>query len=83
MPINTVFIRDVGTPGWAWRTVVRQFWKRSLRPDHRMQLPTGAWMTRPIADHFASEAFITNADVDWGSEQQLFSLKWTSPAYSP
>ena len=74
MPINSVFIRDVGPLRWALRTAIRQFYKRILRRDHRMQLPTGEWMTLPIADHFASEAFITNADVDWGSEQLLFSL---------
>lgn len=74
MPINTVFIRDVGPLRWAGRTALRQFYKRVLRRDHRMQLPSGEWMTLPIADHFASEAFITNADVDWGSEQLLFSL---------
>jgi FkbM family methyltransferase len=39
-----------------------------------MQLPTGEWMTLPICDHFASEAFITEGDVDWGSESLLFSL---------
>ena len=74
MPINTVFIRDVGPLRWALRTALRQFYKRILHRDHRMQLPTGEWMTLPIADHFASEAFITKADVDWGSEQLLFSL---------
>ena len=74
MPINAVFIRDVGPLRWAWRTVRRQFYKRILCRDHRMRLPTGRWMRLPIVDHFASEAFITNADVDWGSEQLLFFL---------
>lgn len=74
MPINTVFIRDVGPLRWAGRTALRQFYKRVLRRDHRMRLPSGEWMTLPIADHFASEAFITKADVDWGSEQLLFSV---------
>jgi len=39
-----------------------------------MLLPSGEWMTLPIADRFASEAFITQANVDWGSEALLFSL---------
>jgi len=39
-----------------------------------MRLPTGEWMNLPIQDHFASEAFITNGDVDWGSEALLASL---------
>lgn len=72
--INTVFIRDVGLFRWVRRTVIRQFYKRILRRDHRMRLPTGEWMTLPIGDRFASEAFITEADVDWGSETLLFSL---------
>jgi len=57
MPINTVFIRDVGPLRWAWRTARRQFYKRILCRDHRMQLPSGQWKTLPIVDHFASEAF--------------------------
>jgi len=72
--INTAFIREVGPLRWAWRTVVRQYYKRIVKRDHAMQLPTGEWMTLPIQDHFASEAFIANGDVDWGSEALLASL---------
>jgi FkbM family methyltransferase len=53
---------------------VRQFYKRVLKRDHAMQLPTGEWITLPIADRFASEAFITEADVDWGSESLFASM---------
>jgi FkbM family methyltransferase len=74
MPINTVFIRDVGPLRWAWRTARRRFYQRILCRDHRMRLPTGRWMRLPIVDHFAREAFLTNADVDRGSEQLLISL---------
>jgi FkbM family methyltransferase len=74
MPINRAFIREVGLFRWMGRTAIRQFYKRIARRDHAMQLPTGEWMTLPIADHFASEAFITGGDVDWGSESLLFSL---------
>lgn len=74
MPINTAFIREVGLLRWLVRSAIRQFYKRIARRDHAMQLPTGEWMTLPIADHFASEAFITRADIDWGSESLLFSL---------
>jgi FkbM family methyltransferase len=78
-PINTAFIRtafikEVGLFRWVGRTAIRQYYKRIARHDHAMQLPTGEWMTLPIADHFASEAFITQGDVDWGSESLLFSL---------
>jgi FkbM family methyltransferase len=72
--INLAFIRDVGPLRWAWRTAIRQYYKRLAQRDHAMQLPTGEWMTLPIRDRFASEAFITNGDVDWGSEALLFSL---------
>jgi FkbM family methyltransferase len=64
----------VGPLRWAWRTAVRQYYKRIVKRDHAMQLPTGEWMNLPIQDHFASEAFITNGDVDWGSEALLASL---------
>jgi len=74
MPINVAFIRDVGPVRWAWRTAIRQYYKRVAKRDHTMQLPTGEWMTLPISDHFASEAFITRGDVDWGSEKLLFLL---------
>jgi len=39
-----------------------------------MQLPTGQWMTLPISDRFATEAFRTQGDVDWGSEALMASL---------
>jgi FkbM family methyltransferase len=38
-----------------------------------MRLPTGEWITLPLSSHFASEVFVTGADVDWGSEK-LFNL---------
>ena len=74
MPINVAFIREVGPLRWAWRTAVRQYYKRVVKRDHNMQLPTGEWMTLPIRDHFAGEAFITGGDVDWGSEKLFFLL---------
>jgi FkbM family methyltransferase len=72
--MNWAFIREVGPVRWAARTAVRQFYKRALRRDHGMRLPTGKWMNLPIGDRFASEAFITGADVDWGSEKLMASL---------
>jgi FkbM family methyltransferase len=67
-------MREVGPLRWVWRTAVRQYYKRIVKRDHAMQLPTGEWMNLPIQDHFASEAFITSCDVDWGSEALLASL---------
>lgn len=71
---NRRFIKEVGLLRWVWRTAIRQYHKRVVRRDHAMRLPTGEWMTLPICDRFASEAFITQGDVDWGSEALLFSL---------
>lgn len=59
---------------WASRTAIRQFYKRIVKRDHKMRLPTGEWITLPISDHFAGAAFVTHADVDWGSERLLASL---------
>ena len=72
--INKAFIKEVGPLRWLWRTVIRQYYKRIARRDHAMRLPTGEWMTLPISDRFATEAFITQGDVDWGSEALLVSM---------
>jgi FkbM family methyltransferase len=72
--LNIEFIREVGPFQWAFRTAIRQFYKRVLKRDQEMRLPTGEWITLPVDSHFASEAFITRANVDWGSERLLYSL---------
>jgi len=72
--MNLVFIREVGLFRFLRRKAVRQFYKRILRRDHAMRLPTGERMNLPITDLFASEAYITNGNVDWGSERLLFGL---------
>src|ERR1039458_4812003 len=74
IPINIAFIKEVGLLRWASRTAIRQFYKRIIKRDHRMRLPTGEWINLPISDRSASEAFVTNADVDWGREKLLASL---------
>jgi FkbM family methyltransferase len=72
--MNTAFIKEVGPLRWAYRTLLRQFFKRILRRDHQMRLPTGELITLPISDHSATETFITNANIDWGTEELLASL---------
>jgi len=72
--MNTAFIKEVGPLRWAYRTAIRQFHKRILGRDQRMRLPTGEIITLPISDHSATETFITNANIDWGTEALLFSL---------
>jgi len=71
IPVRSSFIREVGPLRWAVRTAIRQFYKRVAKRDQRMRLPTGEWITLPLSSHFASELFVTGADVDWGSEKLL------------
>ncbi|MGB8481674.1 MAG: FkbM family methyltransferase [Acidobacteriaceae bacterium] len=47
---------------------MRQFSKRILGKDNTIVLPTGLRMRLPRTSKFASEVFITGANVDWGSE---------------
>ena len=72
--LNSEFITDVGLFSWVSRTAQRQFYKRVLGRNHAMKLPSGEIFSLPIRSHFASEAFITNANVDWGSESLLYKL---------
>jgi len=72
--MNIAFIREVGLLKFLRRKALRQCYEGVLKRDHGMLLPTGEWMNLPIGDLFASEAYITNGDVDWGSERLLFSL---------
>lgn len=72
--INTAFIKDVGPWRWAYRVAIRQFYKRVVKQDHTMRLPTGESITLPISNHFATEAYVTRADVDWGSERLLYAM---------
>jgi FkbM family methyltransferase len=69
MPINSEFVKEVGTFRWLRRTFVRQFSKRILRKDNTIVLPTGLPMVLPRTSKFASEVFITGSNVDWGSEE--------------
>jgi FkbM family methyltransferase len=72
--MNTDFIRQVGPLKWAARTALRQFYKRVLRRDHHLRLPSGHRFLLPIASRFASEAYITGGHVDWGSEELLLAM---------
>jgi len=71
--LNIKNIIDVGPGKWFLRNLVRQYYKRVLKKAHAMMLPTGHRMLLPLDSDFASECFVANADVDWGSESLLFS----------
>ncbi|WP_374587775.1 FkbM family methyltransferase [Novosphingobium sp.] len=62
------FIRETGVKSWVWRQLQRQFHKRILRRTHFLRLPTGNRIGLPPDSSFASEVFITRANVDWGCE---------------
>jgi FkbM family methyltransferase len=66
---DTSFIREVGFSRWAGWTAKRQFAKRVLNRDLSLRLPTGRTMLIPRDSQSAGEVFLTNADMDWGSEQ--------------
>ena len=69
--MNWQFIRQVGYIKFLYRTFIRQFFKRIFKISQNIKLPNNIVMTLPINSKFASEVFVTNCDVDWGSETLL------------
>lgn len=67
--MNFTFIRQVGWGKYLRRAAVRQFYKRVLKKDHKITLPTGPVFNLPQASGHASEVYTTNCDIDWGSEK--------------
>ena len=68
---STEFIRDVGLVKWITRYSVRQFRKRVLSRGASVTLPTGLEYYAPPWDTSGTEAYVTDADMDWGSEALL------------
>lgn len=66
--INWTFVRQVGLARWAFRYSLRQIHKRVLDRDSQLKLPTGTSMTLPAESTSATEVYVTNANIDWGSE---------------
>lgn len=71
--MNWEFIRQVGPARWLRRNLVRQFYK-ALGKEQRLRLPTGTILKIPPGSRFGTEAYLTGANVDWGSEAFLYSL---------
>lgn len=65
------FVRYVGPVRWLARTLERQIYKRILRRDQHLQLPTGLRITLPRTSKFGSEVLLTRANVDLGAEALL------------
>lgn len=72
--MNAEFIVSVGIAPWVLRTFVRQFTKRVLGRGIRMTLPTGSVFPIPRDSRVGSAVYITQADVDYGSEALLARL---------
>jgi FkbM family methyltransferase len=62
------FIRQVGVFKWVSRSAMLFTRKRLLKIDTRLRLPSGATIILPRRSASASEVYVTNADIDWGSE---------------
>jgi FkbM family methyltransferase len=69
--LNVDFIRSVGSFKWFSRYSRLQFRKRLLKVDSRLRLPTGTWMVIPRHSSSAAEAYVTDGNIDWGSESLL------------
>jgi FkbM family methyltransferase len=66
--LNWTFIRQVGPVQWAIRYSTLQFRKRVLKQDSRLRLPTGVRINLPRQSKTSTEIYVTNANMDWGSE---------------
>jgi len=72
--MNREFILSVGIASWLYRTFIRQFNKRVLGRGLCMRLPTGSVFPIPRDSRVGSAVYITQADVDYGSEALLARL---------
>ena len=68
---NFNLAREIGWLPFVRRTFVRQFYKRVLRRDYVMRLPTGLEIILPPDNSFGSEVILTGANVDWGAEAEM------------
>jgi len=66
--MNHEFIKQVGLAKWFFRTVIWQLNKRLLRNQMWITFPNKEKLYLEPHKNFASEAFVTNGDVDWGTE---------------
>jgi FkbM family methyltransferase len=69
--MNITFIRETGITKWLIRKSIREFSKRFLKRDNILRLPTGLPIRLPRENHFSSDLFVTNCDIDWGAEGLL------------
>ena len=69
--MNIIFAREVGLPKYFLRRAALAV--RHCRGDgsSRLRLPTGGDIILPRDSFFGRDVYVTNADVDWGSEALL------------
>jgi FkbM family methyltransferase len=79
--MNLPLIKEVGIKQYLFRKLVRQFFKRILKKGLWVRLPNGARMFLPAENRFGTEVFITQANVDWGSEALLRELSARDRAF--
>lgn len=61
-------MREIGPVRGMIRYGILQFRKRVLKKDSRMRLPTGRGLILPRQSQTSTEIYVSNANVDWGSE---------------
>jgi FkbM family methyltransferase len=66
--LNIAFIRSVGPFKWLTRYSWLLLRKRIFKIDSRLRLPTGTWMVIPKHSRSSTEVYVTNGNIDWGSE---------------
>jgi len=66
--LNVDFIRQVGTIKWLTRYSWLLARKRVFKLETSLRLPTGSLLVLPNHSSSATEVFVTNANIDWGSE---------------
>ena len=66
--MNLLFARAVGLPKYLARRLTLFLLYQFPRKTPRLRLPTGLDMHLPCDSFCARDVYVTNADVDWGSE---------------
>ncbi|MEO6788845.1 MAG: FkbM family methyltransferase [Chthoniobacteraceae bacterium] len=70
--MNWHFAREVGLPKFLWRRGMIALRRALSSKPVRFHLPTGGQLICPHWSPSAQDAFVTAADVDWGSEAFFF-----------
>ena len=72
--MNKEFIQQVGTMKWFFRTLLWQLNKRLFKNIKSIRFANGEKVYLQPHKNFAAEAFVTNGDLDWGTESLFYEL---------